>query len=287
MALYTTFKAGGDAGLLVEIKKIEELKIVLREIDENQVESMFIGNGSNTLFKDSGYKGVVVKLSNTEEGFGGISFKEEKNGYFSVTAGAGTLMSTLAKEIQRYSLTGFEPISGIPGSLGGAVYMNAGAYDGEISHVINKVKAISTDGKELKEFNKEEMNFGYRSSLLQEGKWICYEVELMLKKGKQSEIDEKMRDYTFKRNSKQPLTYPSAGSTFKRPEGYFAGKLIQDSGLKGVSIGGAMVSTLHSGFVINTGNATATDIIHLIHLIQNTVYDNFGVKLEREVRIIG
>lgn len=287
MALYTTFKAGGKAALLVEVNTVEELRSALQIIDENQIPTMFLGNGSNTLFKDEGYEGVVVKLSNEKEGFGNMVFKEEADNKVRVVIGAGSLMSTCAKAIQKQGLTGFEAISGIPGSLGGAVFMNAGAYDGEMSQVVDKIRAVSADGKETGEISAEEMEFSYRHSLLQDGKWICYEVELLLKKGNREEIDEKMREYAFKRNSKQPLNYPSAGSTFKRPEGYFAGKLIEDSGLKGVSVGGAMVSTLHSGFVINTGNATATDIIHLIHLIQNTVYDNFGVKLEREVRIIG
>ena len=195
-------------------------------------------------------------------------------------------MSTLAKQLMNAGLSGFEFASGIPGSLGGGLFMNAGAYGGELKDIVKGVLAVSPDGSCTRVFTNEEMQFAYRHSILQENGYIAVAASLTLAKDEPAKIAERMRELAQKRNSKQPVQYPSAGSTFKRPEGYFAGKLIEDAGLKGVSVGGAQVSTLHSGFVINRGGATATDILQLMALIQNTVYDKFGVKLEPEVRII-
>jgi len=281
MSQYTSFKAGGNARALVIVETVSELKNVLQLLSAEEVKSMMLGNGSNTLFKDSGYDGVVVKLG---EGFSAVNIDEEKG---TVEAGTSVLLSVLAKQILAASLTGFEFASGIPGSLGGALFMNAGAYGGEMKDIVKSVKAVSRDGREEKVFTAEEMEFAYRHSALEENQYIALSAVMQLEKGDKEAIAAEMKELMEKRNSKQPVTYPSAGSTFKRPEGYFAGKLIQDAGLKGVSVGGAEVSTLHSGFVINKGGATATDIIDLIHLVQNTVYDQFGVKLEPEVRIIG
>ena len=203
-----------------------------------------------------------------------------------VTAQCGIGLGSLARRLAEDSLTGFEFASGIPGTLGGALFMNAGAYGGEMKDVVTSVTAISADGSQLRTFTNEEMQFSYRHSTLQENGFIALSATLALAKGNREEILEQMRELATKRNTKQPVQYPSAGSTFKRPEGYFAGRLIEDAGLKGVSVGGAEVSTLHAGFVINKGGATATDILELIRLIQNTVYDKFGVSLEPEVRII-
>lgn len=283
MSSYTSFKAGGNAGVLIEVKSEEELRQVLVTVSNGKIPHMVLGNGSNTLFKDSGYDGVVIKLSDS---FAGVSL-EKKADSCMVTAGASILLSTLAKILLNESLTGFEFASGIPGSLGGALYMNAGAYGGEMKHIVKSVKAISPDGKNTKIFTSEEMDFGYRHSILEENGYIATEATLELKKGNRDEISEKMRELTARRNSKQPLNYPSAGSTFKRPEGNFASKLIEEAGLKGVSVGGAQVSQLHSGFIINRGEATATDILELIALVQNRVYDETGVMLEPEVKIIG
>ena len=197
------------------------------------------------------------------------------------------LLSTVAVFMREEGITGFEFASGIPGSIGGAIFMNAGAYGGEMKDIVASVHAVSPDGRDEKDFTNEEMQFGYRSSILQQNGWIATDVTFNLTTGNKEEIAAQMKDLNARRNAKQPVNYPSAGSTFKRPEGYFAGKLIEDAGLKGLTVGGAQVSTLHSGFVINKGGASATDILQLIALVQNTVYDKFGVMLEPEVRIIG
>ena len=280
MKEYTSFKAGGNAAALVTVESEVQLQQVLADVQEAGVASLLLGNGSNTLFKDSGYDGVVIKLGET------FSACEHLGGG-RVVAGASVLMSVLAKYLLRESLSGFEFASGIPGSLGGAVFMNAGAYGGELKDILVSARAVSRDGSEVREFTAEELELSYRHSVLEDNGYIVISAQLQLQPGVQEEIQAKMRELMEKRNSKQPVQYPSAGSTFKRPEGYFAGKLIEDAGLKGVSVGGAQVSVLHSGFVINTGGATATDILDLMTLVQNTVYDQFGVKLEPEVRIIG
>lgn len=289
MSKYTSFRAGGKALALVEVENTDRLKAVLRLADEEKIPHMLLGNGSNTLFRDSGYHGIVIKLG---EGFGDV-YADNPSRWFNdgdkyeVRCGTALLMSRLARMLQLNSLAGFEFASGIPGSLGGAVFMNAGAYGGELKDIVTSVRAVSPDGREEKVFTNEEMQFGYRSSILQQNGYIATEVTLELTKGDRDKIASRMKELAEKRNSKQPVNYPSAGSTFKRPEGYFAGKLIEDAGLKGLTVGGAQVSTLHSGFVINKGDATATDILQLITLVQNTVYDKFGVMLEPEVRIIG
>lgn len=283
MSRYTSFKAGGSAGALIEVKGIQELKTVLVTVAEKNIPHMILGNGSNTLFKDSGYDGVVIKLS---DNFAGVSVEKCEDG-FVVKAGTAILLSTLAKILLKEELTGFEFAGGIPGSLGGALFMNAGAYGGEMKDIVVSVTAVSPDGSCEKVFSADEMDFGYRHSSLEENGYIAVEAALRLQKGDYNLIAAKMKELSEKRNSKQPVQYPSAGSTFKRPEGYFAGKLIEDAGLKGVSVGGAQVSTLHSGFIINRDNATATDILNLITLVQNRVYDETGVMLKPEVRIIG
>ena len=280
MKEYTSFKAGGNAAALVTVETVSQLQQVLADVTAAGVPSMLLGNGSNTLFKDSGYPGVVIKLGES------FAFCEHLGGGL-VEAGASVLMSVLAKYLLRQSLSGFEFASGIPGSLGGAVFMNAGAYGGELKDILVSARAVSRDGREVREFTAEELQLSYRHSALEDNGYIAVSAKLQLTPGNPEEIQGKMRELMEKRNSKQPVQYPSAGSTFKRPEGYFAGKLIEDAGLKGVSVGGAQVSVLHSGFVINTGGATATDILDLMTLVQNTVYDKFGVKLEPEVRIIG
>ncbi|MBQ1228991.1 MAG: UDP-N-acetylmuramate dehydrogenase [Firmicutes bacterium] len=281
MSKYTSFRAGGSAAALVEVENTEELRAVLQLVTEENIPHMVIGNGSNMLFKDSGYDGVVIKLS--RQGFDYVTIEGDN----SVRVGTAMTNGALAKILQRESLAGFEFASGIPGSLGGAVFMNAGAYGGEMKDIVKSVKTISPDGREERIFTADEMDFSYRHSILEENGYIAVEVTLQLTKGDKEEIAAQMKELLEKRNSKQPVNYPSAGSTFKRPEGYFAGKLVEDAGLKGLTVGGAQVSTLHSGFVINIGGATATDILQLMALVQNTVYDKFGVMLEPEVRIIG
>lgn len=289
MSKYTSFKAGGSAKALIEVKSTEELKSLLQLFDEEGINHMMLGNGSNTLFKDSGYDGIVIKLSKefSYVKIEGNAAELKMGESCRVIAGSAALLSVMAKTILENSLTGFEFASGIPGSFGGALFMNAGAYGGEMRQIVKWVKAVSPDGREEKIFTNEEMEFGYRHSILEENGYIAVEAYLELKKGSYDDISAQMKELAQKRNSKQPVNYPSAGSTFKRPEGYFAGKLVEDAGLKGVSVGGAEVSTLHSGFIINKGGATATDILELIALCQNRVYDEFGVELKPEVRIIG
>lgn len=276
---YTSFKAGGKANKMVICEREDEVIETLREIKEKNEKYIMLGNGSNTLIKDSGFSGTVIKL--------GDSFSKIIRTGNNLVCGGNTLMSVVAKYALKEGLTGFEFASGIPGSIGGAFFMNAGAYGGEIKDIAKSAKIISRDTLELKEVGLSDMGLSYRHSAFQENGDIILSVEISLEEGNKSEIESTMKDLAKKRNSKQPVQFPSAGSFFKRPEGHFAGKLIQDSGMKGVSVGGAQVSELHSGFIINKGNATATDIIQLMELVQKKVYEKFGVSLEPEVRIIG
>lgn len=289
MGKYTSFRAGGRAAVVVCAGSEQQLLSVLSAVSNAGVPHTILGNGTNTLFRDSGYQGVVIRLgsgfSYIEEVSGGDRGKDGEKVY--LRCGASVLLSSLARNILDRSLTGFEFASGIPGSLGGALFMNAGAYGGEMKDIVTEVRAVSPDGSEIKTFTAEEMEFGYRHSILQENGYIVSGAVITLAGGDRSRIAAVMKELNEKRNSKQPVSYPSAGSTFKRPEGHFAGRLIEEAGLKGVAIGGAQVSTLHSGFIINKGGATATDIIDLITLVQNTVYDKKGVMLQPEVRIIG
>lgn len=282
MSQFTSFKAGGRARALAMPRDVESLKALLRFLDEEGIDHLFLGNGSNTLFRDKGYSGVVVKLDNTDG-----EFMDIKIDGLEAKVGTSVLMSSFAKQLQQSGLSGFEPMSGIPGSLGGACFMNAGAYGGEMKDIVKKVHAISPDGKVEKDFTLEEMEYGYRHSVLEDNGYIATSVTMAFEKDEPEKILERMKEFTQKRNSKQPVQYPSAGSFFKRPAGHFAGGLIEEAGLKGLTVGGAQVSNLHAGFVINIGGATETDITDLMHLVQNTVKDKFGVDLEPEVRIVG
>lgn len=279
MKAYTSFRAGGQAAEMVIPQSEEELMEVMAEISDCGKNYIVLGNGSNTLIKDSGFAGTVVKLG---ENFDRISVDGTR-----LICGCGALLSAAAKAALSEELTGFEFAGGIPGSVGGAIFMNAGAYGGEMKDIVESVDLISADGRKKRTVKGEDMDFAYRYSLLQETGEVAVRVVFKLEKGCHGEIADKMNELTAKRNAKQPVQYPSAGSFFKRPEGYFAGKLIQDAGLSGLSVGGAQVSTKHSGFIINRDGASATDIIDLMGLVQHTVYDKFGVKLEPEVRIIG
>lgn len=279
MAAHTSFRAGGNADLMAVPQDAEQLKAVLAALSDSGYPYMILGNGSNILVKDSGYHGVMVKIG---ENFNDVEVEDR-----CVKCGAGALLSVVAKAAAAEGLTGLEFASGIPGSIGGAVFMNAGAYDGEIKMVLDKARVISKDGKEDRYMTAEELDMGYRHTLLHENGDIVVEAVFILEEGDKDEIKAKISDLTARRNSKQPVTFPSAGSFFKRPTGYFAGKLVQDAGLKGLTVGGAQVSELHSGFIINKGGATATDILQLMEIVQQTVMDKFGVMLEPEVRIIG
>ncbi len=278
MKNHTSFKIGGPADLLLLPKKIDDIKKIIQTCRENNVPYFVMGNGSNLLVRDKGMRCVVIKISD--------NFNEVKIEGTKVTAQAGVLLSTLSNKVLKESLSGLEFASGIPGTLGGAVTMNAGAYGGEIKDVLKTCKALDQEGNVL-EFTNEEMELGYRTSIIQEMGYVVLEVTMDLVSKDYNEIKEKVNELNIQRTTKQPLHLPSAGSVFKRPPGYFAGKLIQDCNLKGATVGGAQVSELHSGFIVNVGNATAEDVMNLIELIQKEVKKNFQVDLHTEVRIVG
>ena len=285
MSKEVSFRAGGKADILVRPQNREQLIEVLSLLSKEDVNHLVMGNGSNLLIKDGGYRGVVVKISSAV--FSDFEILKEEKGYVYVRVGAGMLMGVLARKLADNSLAGFEFASGIPGSLGGAVFMNAGAYDGEIKDIIVSAEVIDKDGTEIKTVYAKDMELSYRHSIFHNTGDVIISAELKFKQGNKEEIEAKMAELGKRRNEKQPVNYPSAGSFFKRPEGYFAGKLVQDAGLKGYTVGGAQVSELHSGFVINIGGATASDIVAVMKHCQKEVYDKFGVNLEPEVRILG
>lgn len=279
MKEYTSFKAGGNAALLVQPENPAELAQAVRLLAEQNIKHLVIGNGSNLLIKDTGYEGVVLRI--------GEAFQEIRVNGDRIEAGAGVLLSAAAREAAGASLTGLEFAAGIPGTIGGAVFMNAGAYDGEISHIIESAEVLSGDGNRISILSGEELELSYRYSILQTTGDIILKATFLLKKGEPEAINARMKELSARRAEKQPLTYPSAGSFFKRPHNHFAGKLIQDAGLCGLSVGGAQVSNLHAGFIINAGGATATEIIDLMEVVRSTVYNEFGILLEPEVQIIG
>lgn len=275
---HTTFRVGGPSKALLLVNTIEELKTVYGMLKKAGEEFFVIGNGSNLLVSDEGYEGYVIKLSGE---FVDICVEGTK-----LTAGSGAILSKVAVAARENSLTGLEFAHGIPGTVGGAMVMNAGAYDGEMSFVVESVEMLREDGT-LKTYSLEEMEFGYRNSVMKRERLIALKTVFSLKTGNAEEIQAKMNDFNERRRSKQPLEFPSAGSTFKRPEGAFAGKLIQDSGLAGARVGGACVSTKHCGFVINDQSATASDIDSLMKLIIKKVKEDSGFVLEPEVIRIG
>ena len=278
MSKYTTFRAGGAAALLINPESMAELFSAVTILKLAKVPYMIMGNGSNLLFKDEGFDGVVIRIG---EGLDRVLV--EQNVIF---AEPGVKLSQLAKIALEHSLTGLEFASGIPGSLGGAVFMNAGAYGGEMKDVVLSTSSLRRNGM-MRDRNRDNLGFGYRTSAFQESDEIIIGVKLLLKQGDPRLIQETMQELMAKRNEKQPVNLPSAGSFFKRPEGHFAGKLIEDAGLKGLKVGGARVSPLHAGFVVNEGGATAQDILDLMKIVQETVKEQSGVTLEPEVRIIG
>lgn len=276
MKNHTTFRIGGPAKHFYMPASVEELILVIEACRKSNEKYMILGNGSNVLFMDQGYDGVIIQIYSN---MNNINIDDNV-----IYAEAGALLSKVASLARDNELTGMEFAAGIPGTLGGAVVMNAGAYGGEMKDIIEYVDILEED-LTVKRYLCDEMEFGYRHSIV-DGSKVVLGAAIKLDKGDVESINKKMAELKEARVSKQPLEYPSAGSTFKRPEGYFAGKLIEDSGLKGYSVGGAMVSTKHSGFVINYDNATSSDVLTLISDVQNVVYDKYGVKLEPEVRII-
>lgn len=278
MKNHTSFKIGGSADFLVTPRTVDQIQNLIKTLKKENIPVFIMGNGSNLLVSDKGIRGVVIKLS---KNFSSFSISGDE-----VTAQSGILLSTLSKSIVNESLAGFEFASGIPGTIGGAVTMNAGAYDSEMKNIVEEVVAMDMDGN-IKTFTNQEMNFRYRKSRVTDETLVVLEAKLKLEKGNIEDIKAKIDDFTVRRTTKQPLTAYSAGSTFKRPEGYFAGKLIEDAGLKGIIMRNAAVSSLHSGFVINTGDATCENILELIEFIKLTVFSKFGVMLEEEVRVVG
>ncbi len=279
MSRFTSFRAGGKADLMAEVSTPGALSAVLRAADDAGAPVTVMGNGTNILVRDGGYRGVIIRLG---QAFANVS----RDGDILIAGGALPL-SALAKYAAAEGLSGLEPVSGVPGSVGGAVFMNAGAYGGEIKDTLKAATLMMRDGSETYEAPAESLDLSYRHSALQASGDIVLSAAFELKKGDPAEIGAQMRELTAKRNAKQPVNLPSAGSFFKRPEGYFAGALIESAGLKGLAYGDAQVSPLHAGFIVNNGHATATDIQELMRVVQNTVYHRFGVRLEPEVRIIG
>jgi len=277
MKKHTTFRIGGEAACYVKIENADQLAAVRQFLQQEAVPMQVLGNGSNLLFDDEGFAGVVLEICD--------KMNEIRVEGTKIIVQAGALMSKVARVAYESSLTGFEFAAGIPGTIGGGTVMNAGAYGGELKQVISSVKLLDETGKIIELFN-EEMEFGYRTSILKKKPYIVVEVMLQLRPGKQEEILAVMEDLAFRRRDKQPLEYPSAGSTFKRPEGYFAGELIMKAGLRGYRVGGAQVSEKHCGFVINAGDATAKDVLQLMEHVKNTVKATFGVELEPEVIVI-
>lgn len=279
MKLHTTFRIGGPADYYVEPSTKEEVKQLLLLCRKEEMPYYIIGNGSNLLVGDKGYRGIIIQIG---KHLSKISFKE--NGQ--VTAQTGVMLSKLAMEIAEHSYTGFEFAAGIPGTLGGAVTMNAGAYGGEIKDCIISALVVNPKG-EFITLSKEQLELSYRNSIIQKEQYIVLEATFQFEKADKTKVLETISDLNQRRREKQPLNYPSAGSTFKRPEGYFAGKLIMDAGLKGYRVGGIMVSDKHGGFVVNVDNGTAKEALMLIEDVKGKVLEQFGVELEPEVRLIG
>lgn len=278
MSKHTSFKIGGNADAYIKVNNLSKLSTILKECQDSNVDYMLLGNGSNLLVSDEGIKGAVIRLDGD---FRKITLVDDTTIY----CGAGATLAYLCKFALNCGLSGLEFAWGIPGTVGGAVFMNAGAYDGEMKDVVHSVSHISPCG-EIGRIEKDKLNFGYRTSVYRNNNMIITGVTLKLKKGNPDEIRAKMDDYMSRRSTKQPLEYPSAGSVFKRPEGNFAGALIEQCGLKGKLCGGAQVSEKHAGFIINRSNATAKDVRDLISQIQKTVSDKTGYNLECELIIL-
>ncbi|MFA6942146.1 MAG: UDP-N-acetylmuramate dehydrogenase [Clostridiaceae bacterium] len=277
MVKYTSFKVGGPVDYLVNPGSYQQVSSIVKLCQEYSMPYYIIGNCSNLIVRDGGFRGMLIKLSKLDK----IYIEGNR-----ITSQSGTLLKSVSNAALEESLTGFEFASGIPGSVGGAIYMNAGAYDGEISKVIEDASVLDNNG-EIKNLTREELELGYRSSSVQTYGYVILEATFKLNPGDKEKIRNRIIELTNRRCDKQPLEFPSAGSTFKRPDGYFAAKLIEDTGLKGLTVGEAEVSTKHSGFLINKGGASAKDVIDLIALVQERVKEKFDVDLHPEVRIIG
>ena len=278
MSKYTTFRVGGEAECILVVQNEDELARLIPYLNRIEQEYFILGNGSNLLVGDKGYRGMVVKFGEEMEQ---IQVEGTR-----VTVKAGAFLSKVAMTAKQHSLTGLEFAAGIPGSIGGGIVMNAGAYEGEMKQVVESVRVMDRDGQILT-LDNDTMEFGYRTSIIKNRPFIVVEVVLQLAEGNQEKITARMEELAILRRSKQPLEYASAGSTFKRPEGYYAGKLIMDAGMRGYRIGGAQVSDKHCGFIVNTGKATAADIKEVIEEVQERVKERFHVMLEPEIVFLG
>lgn len=280
MKKHTSFKIGGTADYFFKATTLEELQNIIKFAKIKELPITIIGNGSNLLVTDKGIRGLVIKIDIKK-------LKIEKKDKFAVIeVGAGNKLMALATKMKDEELSGLEGLSGIPGSVGGAIVMNAGAYGKEMKDVVLSTTCMDKNGK-LYIFSNEEQEFSYRNSIFQKKDYIIIETKLKLEYGKKDEIQKRMEEYFKSRKEKQPIEYPSAGSSFKRQEGIITAKLIDDVGLKGYKIGGAQVSEKHAGFIVNYNNATATDVINLINYIKEKVYSKYGIKIEEEIKIIG
>lgn len=278
MKKHISFRVGGPADILVKPRSEEQIKNIIDFAKKENIPYIVKGNGSNLLVRDGGIRGIVIEIT---DNFNSYEIEDKI-----IKVQSGALLSIIGRAALKQNLKGFEFAAGIPGTIGGALAMNAGAYGGEMKDIVKSVRLMDTDGN-IFNFSNEDMKFGYRKSILSKSDYIVLGAEIELEKGDYEEIKEMMKDFSNRRITKQPLNLPSAGSTFKRPEGYFAAKLIDDSGLRGLTLRNAQVSDKHCGFVVNLGDARARDILDLMYVVKSTVKNKFGVTLEEEVKILG
>ena len=280
MKNHTSFKIGGPAEFYIKITSIKELQKILEFAKKEKIKITILGNGSNVLVSDSGIKGIVIRTNLKE-----IKIEPKEQNKIEITVDDATPIGFLAQQLLKEEITGFEEISGIPGTIGGAILMNAGAHGKEMKDIVTEITAIDYNGK-IHKFTNEQAKFTYRNSIFSSGKYIILQAKIILEKGNAKEIKAKMDEYAQFRKEKPPIEYPSAGSTFKRGTDFITAKLIDDAGLKGYTIGGAKVSEKHAGFIINTGNATAQDVLDLAKYVTDKVYEKFGKKIEFEIKIV-
>lgn len=280
MKNHTSFKIGGPAEFYIKITSIKELQKILEFAKKEKIKITILGNGSNVLVSDSGIKGIVIRTNLKE-----IKIEPKEQNKIEITVDDATPIGFLAQKLLKEEITGFEEISGIPGTIGGAILMNAGAHGKEMKDIVTEITAIDYNGK-IHKFTNEQAKFTYRNSIFSSGKYIILQAKIILEKGNAKEIKAKMDEYAQFRKEKQPIEYPSAGSTFKRGTDFITAKLIDDAGLKGYIIGGAKVSEKHAGFIINTGNATAQDVLDLAKYVTDKVYEKFGKKIEFEIKFL-
>lgn len=281
MSKHTSFKIGGPAEFFIKIVSTEELQKILEFAKKEKIKITILGNGSNILVADKGIQGIVIKTNLKE-----ITIKNKKQNKVEITTDDAVPIGMLAQKLLKQEITGFEEISGIPGTIGGAILMNAGAHGKEMKDIITEITAIDYNGK-LHTFTNEQAEFTYRNSIFSSGKYIILQAKMMLEKGNTKDIKDKMDEYAQYRKDKQPIEYPSAGSTFKRGDNFITAKLIDEAGLKGYSIGGAKISEKHAGFIINTGGATAQNVLDLAKYVTDKVYEKFGKKIEFEIKVLG